>query len=177
MSLTIAHKKLTHKCNVPRIRTISRRLYYKTYGRTHRIRRSFVCVLLEDYELYVPELGWRLKIKAGFVFDGASIPWFAWQLIGSPTGVHLLKSLPHDAGYITKGRPSNGYPFIWMNKPITRKQLDDLFHAGLHDEEMNEFRVHTSYLAVWGYGWRLWSKKFKSKNLVFVDATKIDAAA
>lgn len=41
-----------------------------------------------------------IKIKAGFVYDGASIPRLFWSLIGSPfTGTHTKAAFIHDALY------------------------------------------------------------------------------
>ena len=37
-----------------------------------------------------------IVIPIGFLFDGASIPRFAWSFIGSPAGPYLLAALIHD---------------------------------------------------------------------------------
>jgi hypothetical protein len=41
-----------------------------------------------------------IKIKKGFVYDGASIPQIAWSVVGSPfTGLYLEAATIHDAIY------------------------------------------------------------------------------
>lgn len=41
-----------------------------------------VFILLED--VTVGSLGYRITVKAGFDFDGASIPKWLWSIYGSP---------------------------------------------------------------------------------------------
>ncbi len=55
--------------------------------------------LLEDAVYYLPGLG-KLTVRAGFVFDGASIPAIFWATKGHPLShSHLRSSLLHDALY------------------------------------------------------------------------------
>jgi len=54
--------------------------------------------VVADYYLYVEYLRAELKIPAGFIFDGASIPRILWPLL-SPTGILLIPSIFHDYAY------------------------------------------------------------------------------
>ena len=51
--------------------------------------------LMANFEYYRPN-GELIKVPAGFKFDFASIPKFAWSWIGSPTGKYGPASLIHD---------------------------------------------------------------------------------
>ena len=52
---------------------------------------------------------WTLDIKAGFVFDGASIPQIFWSSIGSPWDSKILvAALVHDALYSAQPRSECG---------------------------------------------------------------------
>ena len=57
-------------------------------------------VLVEDYWVLLPYTKRWLLIKAGFVFDGASIPRWLWSVIGSPFDPNwIAAALIHDALY------------------------------------------------------------------------------
>lgn len=54
----------------------------------------------EDYIIFLPVHKKRLKIWAGFVTDGASIPRTLWALIGNPFSPNVMApALVHDALY------------------------------------------------------------------------------
>jgi len=55
-------------------------------------------MLVEDYLLYVTFLHMELKVPAGFIFDGASIPRLFWNLL-IPTGILLIPAIFHDYAY------------------------------------------------------------------------------
>jgi len=60
-------------------------------------------MLLSDYCCCVEKYNINVYIKKGFVFDGASIPRFAWRVVGHPfQGMLLPSALVHDALYCSK---------------------------------------------------------------------------
>jgi|LakMenEpi03Aug12_release.lakeMendotaPanAssembly.Ray.scaffolds.fasta_scaffold288380_3 hypothetical protein len=57
--------------------------------------------LLTDYT--IDTIIGKITIKRGFIFDGASIPWFAWSIIGETpfNGKILPAAIVHDILYRT----------------------------------------------------------------------------
>ena len=65
------------------------------------IIKEDVFILLEDVEVEV--LGYKIKVKKGFDFDGASIPKWLWSIYGSPlNGNYIVASLIHDGLYASQ---------------------------------------------------------------------------
>jgi hypothetical protein len=61
--------------------------------------------LMEDYTVYFYHRNdyYRLKIKKGFIYDGASIPRWAWSILGkTPIGTHDSGTIFHDLVYMLK---------------------------------------------------------------------------
>tara|TARA_R110002126_G_scaffold5579_1_gene29465 strand:- start:1588 stop:1971 length:384 start_codon:yes stop_codon:yes gene_type:complete len=59
-------------------------------------------ILYEDFliSFFHKNKMYNITIKEEFIYDGASIPEFAWSLIGSPfTGEYRIPALVHDAFY------------------------------------------------------------------------------
>ncbi len=70
--------------------------------------------LTEDYEIFI--FGITIRIPAGFVFDGSSIPAFAWQLIYTPFHpIVLLPGLVHD--------------YIYLVHIVSREQADMIYKS------------------------------------------------
>lgn len=63
------------------------------------INKPFLCnthfwVLLLDHKKSVT---YKIEVEEGYTWDGASIPWLAWKVIGAPTNNQFLRaSLVHD---------------------------------------------------------------------------------
>ena len=65
------------------------------------IIREDVFILLED--VYVEVMGYRITVKAGFDFDGASIPRALWSVFGNPlSGKFRIAALVHDVLYASQ---------------------------------------------------------------------------
>lgn len=63
--------------------------------------------------------GWRIWVERGFITDFASIPRFAWGIVGGPAdGKYRKIAVVHDKLYRTKGL-------------CTRKQADDVLLEGM----------------------------------------------
>jgi hypothetical protein len=86
-------------------------------------------------------------IPRGFIYDGASVPRFAWSILGfHPMGRHNPATIVHDWHYINKG-VVNGF------KVITRKESDLLYRNALRELGYNKAVTTTIYWALLGFGW------------------------
>jgi len=93
--------------------------------------------LIEPFEYHSDKWG-IIKISALFVFDFASIPRFAWSIIGSPTGRYGPAALVHD--------------FILAKEIYPRKIADRIFLEAMKNCNIPYFKRMIMYFAV-----RLWS--------------------
>ena len=122
--------------------------------------------LEQDYEY---TWFWRqhynaLKIPAGFVADGASVPRIAWTLSGlRPDGLLRAAALLHDAHYRYKGRlPEGWHTYIEYDEwqPVMtewrRKEADQLFLQVMKQAGMKAWRAKMAYYAVRSFGWMAW---------------------
>lgn len=65
------------------------------------IVKEDVLILLED--VVVESLGYRITVKKGFDFDGASIPRSMWSVYGNPlSGKFRIAALVHDVLYASQ---------------------------------------------------------------------------
>lgn len=63
-------------------------------------------VLVEEYSVWLPCCKRTLRIMAGFVTDGASIPRFLWRVCGHPFSPYAVApALAHDALYRSRLLP------------------------------------------------------------------------
>lgn len=106
-----------------------------------------------------------IRIRRGFIWDGASVPRLFWTILGFyPGGIMLPCSLPHDDIYINKGimiDDSTGEFF-----KMTRKECDLLFKAHMEYVGMPQKKLNRAYLGVKYFGWLYWNdviKFFKRK--------------
>lgn len=75
--------------------------------------------LYDDYSIIIKNN--LFTIERGFTCDGASVPRFAWSILGvCKFGGINAASIPHDKIYMSRGILSNGMK-------ITRKEADELF--------------------------------------------------
>lgn len=77
----------------------------------------------KDYFLYVQYLHIDLKIPAGFIFDGASVPRVFWLFL-HPLGILLIPSLFHDYAYRYKCLASRNAEGIYKKD---RMFFDEMF--------------------------------------------------
>lgn len=97
--------------------------------------------LLEDF--YYENDYYKITVKPGFVFDGASIPKFFWRLIGHPFSYKLIRAaLIHDILYATE----------YLN----RQTADDLFSAMLDESDVLDWKEYLMYTAVRVGGEDVW---------------------
>ena len=84
-------------------------------------------------------------IEKGFEYNGASIPAFAWPIIGSPFDpCFMAPALYHDHGYAKGDKP--------------RKVLDKTFKKLLIHNCVDKERAETMYSAVRAFGWPFYNR-------------------
>jgi hypothetical protein len=104
----------------------------------------------EDYVLFI--FGITIRIPAGFVFDGASIPFFAWILTYTPHHpVVMLAAMVHD--------------YLYLTHFVSREQADMIFKSLLLKNYCSPEKAALMHRCVrlgggmfWG-----WSEKDKDK--------------
>ena len=96
--------------------------------------------------LDVPVGPFTLTAPAGFITDGASIPRWAWWLIGHPmTGTFQAAAFIHD--------------WLYTSRPVSRVVCDALFCQILREYGVRPWRAKTMYVAVRIGGWRVWARQ------------------
>lgn len=101
-------------------------VWYLAYFNWLFYRRDYR--LHEDWYYRLPT-GELICICAGFVFDGASIPRFAWLFL-TPIGILLIPGLLHDYAYKHKRLPApDGSAAVAYN---TRRSADRMFLEVCH---------------------------------------------
>ena len=127
------------------------------------IVKEDVFILLED--VVVESLGYKITVKKGFDFDGASIPQALWSLYGNPlSGKFRIAALVHDALYASEYFP--------------RELADAIFLDLMKQHGVGYIKRQTMYYAVRSAGWYVWRgheesevKKYKE----FINVEKIDS--
>ena len=122
-----------------------------------------VFILLED--VTVESLGYKITVKSGFDFDGASIPQALWSVYGNPlSGKFRIAALVHDALYASENLP--------------RDIADAIFLDLMKQHEVGYIKRQTMYYAVRSAGWYVWNRHTKEeveKYKGFIDVEKIDS--
>lgn len=96
-----------------------------------------------------------LLIKAGFTTDFASIPRFAWSIIGHPAGEHGKAAVVHDWLY---QHPDDG---VKTEGARSRRRCDQIFLEAMKVLGIGWWKRSTMYFAVrvGGRGaWKKWRK-------------------
>lgn len=104
--------------------------------------RGDIWTLTED--LVACWRGTRIVVARGWPTDGASIPRFAWALIGHPWDYYLPAAIVHDALYASE---------LW-----SRQQADECFHDLMHSLSVRTIRLHAMYYSVRLFGGTTWRR-------------------
>ncbi len=105
-----------------------------------QIQRPGVIMLTEDYRQH------GICVPKGYLYDGASIPRFAWSIIGlSPFGEIIGAATLHDWSYVNGGWVSER---LWMSKADT----DLLFKAMMLEAGIPTRKAWLAYKAVKHFG-------------------------
>ena len=105
-------------------------------------------ILLEDVTVDV--LGYRITVKKGFDFDGASIPQALWSVYGNPlSGKFRIAALVHDA--------------LYASEKLPRELADSIFLDLMKQHEVGYMKRQTMYYAVRSAGWYVWRRNTKEE--------------
>ena len=107
-----------------------------------------VFILLED--VVVESLGYKITVKKGFDFDGASIPQSLWSVYGNPlSGKFRIAALVHDA--------------LYASEKLPRELADAIFLDLMKQHEVGYMKRQTMYYAVRSAGWYVWRRNTKEE--------------
>lgn len=102
--------------------------------------------------LATPDMGWW--IRAGFVFDGASVPRWLWSLSGfTPDGLHRAAVLIHDYLYARCGQTDD--PYV---RPYSRRGADRLMRKIMIASGVPRRRAYLAYIAARLFGGAAWRR-------------------
>jgi hypothetical protein len=99
--------------------------------------------LLEDFSYENDRF--KVTAKAGFVFDGASIPKFFWRVIGHPFSFKLL-------------RPAIIHDVCYASEYFEREYADELFEEMLDRSGVSELKENAMFMAVRIGGGSVWEE-------------------
>ncbi len=108
-------------------------------GKTWRMEKEWVItIVLKNGTFDI------IRIKEGFIFDFASIPKFAWGIVGSPaTGLHRYGAILHDYLY---------YLHFFNN----RLYADCVFYTFNEQEGLGKVKNKLMYQSVRTFGGSAW---------------------
>ena len=110
------------------------------------IIKEDVFILLED--VMVESLDYKITVKKGFDFDGASIPQSLWSVYGNPlSGKFRIAALVHDA--------------LYASAELPREVADAIFLDLMKQHEVGYVKRKTMYYAVRSAGWYSWKQLTK----------------
>lgn len=124
------------------------------------IVKEDVFILLEDVTVEV--LGYNIKVKKGFDFDGASIPQALWSVYGNPlTGRYRIAALVHDA--------------LYASQVLEKSICDNIFLELMKTHEVGYIKRYSMYNAVKVFGFKAWksSQDELEKYKEFINVKKI----
>lgn len=108
---------------------------YKLY----KVPKSF------EYHVGNEESSEIIRIGKGFITDGASIPPFAWPLIGGPLGPYAPAAVVHD--------------WIYKYQLYTRKRCDEIFLEAMEVLGVVWWKRRLMFRCVRIFGFWGWRKK------------------
>lgn len=111
-----------------------------------------------DYKLFETTVNFRyyvgsegstdfIDIPIKYKTDGASIPKFAWSIIGGPLGKYAPATVVHD--------------FLYHTQTRTRKEADRIFLEAMKVLGVGWWKRGTMYNMVRLFGWRAWNRRKK----------------
>lgn len=114
----------------------------------------------------------RIKIPAGFVSDGASVPRCLWTITGiTPDGQIRAAALVHDfiykyAGDLPDGSyqkldssKSSNLKWVDLDNIWTRKNADRIFCRIMRECGVSKFKRRMAYRGVRMFGWMFFKKR------------------
>lgn len=104
-------------------------------------------VVLQESLLWIDPNGAAVRVPSGFVCDGASIPRFAWILMGGKLSLDFLRSaIVHDYTILVAEGQSS------VEWALTSRDASVRFYRGLRADGMGFVRARTAYRTVEWFG-------------------------
>lgn len=127
--------------------------------------------LTDELSFYTSDLEYTIVVPKGFLTDFASIPRWAWPIIGHPTGPYGCAAVVHDWIYALSAPELLGYlnSYVDLDPPLSRKEGDQMFLDGMEVLGIEWWRKTLMYSAVrvgGNGGWGENRKKVDVSNLV-----------
>ena len=91
---------------------------------------------------YVDHKGVSRVIKAGYTFNGLSVPWFLWFLCPPGQPQALAAALIHD--------------YYYEKHTVSRREADREFLQKMLQQGYYKFGAYRNYYAVRLFGWMCW---------------------
>lgn len=140
------------------------------------VGRKLAC-LVGDH-LYLFKVGdkiYQLKIRDGYLFDGASVPWYCWTLLRlAPHGIMDGPALPHDLIYETRGVLNSGTLKEFDSEAKKFVNSPDIIAKGVADELLRSLclyfnacgpaRARLVWSAVASFGWMAWLRDDRNRK-------------
>lgn len=127
---------------------IKKRKFWRLWSKnkyTHvyvwRVERAFSYHAGEKEDMEV------IFIPKGFITDGASIPKFAWPIVGHPLQKYAQAAVVHD--------------YLYHTQTSKRKRADVIFHEAMGVLKVANWKRTIMYQAVRRFGWIPWNKRAK----------------
>ena len=130
-----------------------------------QIQRESVDIftLLSDFTMSTSR--YKVTVKTGFDFDGASIPKSFWSVIGSPfNGAYVPSAVIHDG--------------LYASEALSREICDEIFLELMKADGVSYTKRYAMYWAVRVGGALVWKKHTKEeveKYKGYCDVKKIDS--
>lgn len=103
--------------------------------------------VMQEFTYKVSNSTVMITVPVGYITDFASIPRFAWPIIGHPAGKHGKAAVIHD--------------YLYSTKQFSRKRSDRIFCEAMKVLKVSNFKRQTMYYAVRWFGRAAWKKKSK----------------
>ena len=102
--------------------------------------------------IYHSKLGGTIEVPVNFISDGASIPRFAWIVVGSPwSGIFPYAAVIHDWGY--------------HSQTMKRRKVDLIFLEAMRILGVSWWKRKVMFYAVRAGGWIPWRNKAYKKEV------------
>jgi len=116
-------------------------------------------MLLEPFMVYSGVLNAVIKVPAGFVFDGESIPLFL-QWLAPPFGDSKRGACVHDWLY----RNAGYYGEQGVFRRVTRSQADDVYRELIEAKGLPRWRANIRWAALRVVGGMAWRENRKTRD-------------
>jgi len=112
---------------------------FKSIPEIEFVPKSNNIVLINELKYHDLRSNKLFIVPAGFTCDGASIPKFAWSIVGHPFSKKVR------AGAVL-------HDWLYRNGVVPRGEADQIFYDALREYNMGYFKAQAFYMAVRTFG-------------------------